>query len=304
MTGEDRGSSLARAIAIILLAIFLFDVMGAIIKHLGARYPAQQLSMLRNVFGFIPGLLILLSTQTWYQAGRPWVIRQWRLGLFRGVFVAGAQLCFYLSLIHLEFATASTIAFSGALFVTLLSIPVLGHKVGVWRWSAVLIGFLGIVLVMRPASETFNWYAILPAFAAFGYAVNNVTAQRFDKTIPTALINVYALVGSLVGAIVLVLLTDGYVHVTPVTDWLWLITMGTAGGLAVFCLVSAYRLTAPSNLAPFEYFSIPFTFLLGWLFFAEAPFERLIPGVFLIIGGGLIIVWRERRSRAEPTASA
>mgnify|MGYP001166431596 CR=1 FL=1 len=304
MTGEDRGSSLARAIAIILLAIFLFDVMGAIIKHLGARYPAQQLSMLRNVFGFIPGLLILLSTQTWHQAGRPWVIRQWRLGLFRGVFVAGAQFCFYLSLIHLEFATASTIAFSGALFVTLLSIPVLGHKVGVWRWSAVLIGFLGIVLVMRPASETFNWYAILPAFAAFGYAVNNVTAQRFDKTIPTALINVYALVGSLVGAIVLVLLTDGYVHVTPVTDWLWLITMGTAGGLAVFCMVSAYRLTAPSNLAPFEYFSIPFTFLLGWLFFAEAPFERLIPGVFLIIGGGLIIVWRERRSGVEPSASA
>ena len=60
MTGEDRGSSLARAIAIILLAIFLFDVMGAIIKHLGARYPAQQLSMLRNVFGFIPGLLLSL----------------------------------------------------------------------------------------------------------------------------------------------------------------------------------------------------------------------------------------------------
>ena len=74
MTGEDRGSSLARAIAIILLAIFLFDVMGAIIKHLGARYPAQQLSMLRNVFGFIPGLLILFSTRTWHQAGRPWVI--------------------------------------------------------------------------------------------------------------------------------------------------------------------------------------------------------------------------------------
>ncbi len=301
MTSYGGGSPLVRAIAIILLAILLFDVMGAIIKHLGVRYPAQQLSMLRNLFGFIPGLLVLFYTRTWHQAGRPLVIRQWRLALWRGTFVAGAQFCFYVSLIHLEFATASTIAFSGALFVTLLSIPVLGHKVGVWRWAAALIGFAGVILVMRPVSATFSWYAALPVCAAFGYAINSVTAQRFDKTVPTALINVYALVGSLSGAIVLVLLTDGYVQVAPLTDWLWLIAMGTAGGLAVFCLISAYRLTAPSNLAPFEYFSIPFTFVLGWIFFAEAPFERLIPGVFLIIGGGLIIVWRERRQSASMT---
>ncbi len=301
MTSYGGGSPLVRAIAIILLAILLFDVMGAIIKHLGVRYPAQQLSMLRNLFGFIPGLLVLFYTGTWHQAGRPLVIRQWRLALWRGTFVAGAQFCFYVSLIHLEFATASTIAFSGALFVTLLSIPVLGHKVGVWRWAAALIGFAGVILVMRPVSATFSWYAALPVCAAFGYAINSVTAQRFDKTVPTALINVYALVGSLSGAIVLVLLTDGYVQVAPLTDWLWLIAMGTAGGLAVFCLISAYRLTAPSNLAPFEYFSIPFTFVLGWIFFAEAPFERLIPGVFLIIGGGLIIVWRERRQSASMT---
>ncbi len=299
MNTPTQKSPLFNAIAIILLAIFLFDVMGAIIKHLGTRYPAQQLSMLRNVFGLIPSVLVLFYSSGWHEAGRPVWLVQWKLAIARGGFVAIAQFCFYLSLIHMEFATASTIAFSGALFVTLLSIPILGHRVGMWRWSAVGMGFVGIVLVMRPDTDGFNVYALLPACAALGYAASSVTAQLFDKSVPTALINLYALAGALTGAVMLVVFTGGYVEVATYQDWLWLLAMGVAGGSAVFCLVTAYRLTAPSNLAPFEYFSIPFAFLLGWMFFDEAPFHRLIPGVFLIIGGGLLIVWRERKVKTE-----
>ncbi len=299
MSTLTQKSPLFNAIAIILLAIFLFDVMGAIIKHLGTRYPAQQLSMLRNVFGLIPSVLVLFYSSSWREAGRPVRLVQWKLAIARGGFVAIAQFCFYLSLIHMEFATASTIAFSGALFVTLLSVPILGHRVGIWRWSAVGVGFVGIVLVMRPDTDSFNVYTLLPACAALGYAASSVTAQLFDKSVPTALINLYALAGALTGAVMLVVFTGGYVEVTTYQDWLWLLAMGVAGGSAVFCLVSAYRLTAPSNLAPFEYFSIPFAFLLGWMFFDEAPFHRLIPGVFLIIGGGLLIVWRERKAKIE-----
>ena len=266
MNTLTQKSPLFNAIAIILLAIFLFDVMGAIIKHLGARYPAQQLSMLRNVFGLIPSVLVLFYSRDWRESGRPVRLVQWKLAIARGGFVTIAQFCFYLSLIHLEFATASTIAFSGALFVTLLSIPILGHRVGIWRWSAVGTGFVGIVLVMRPDAGSFNVYALLPVCAALGYAASSVTAQLFDKSVSTALINLYALAGALTGAVVLVVFT-------------------------------AYRLTAPSNLAPFEYFSIPFAFFLGWMFFDESPFHRLIPGVFLIIGGGLLIVWRQRKAK-------
>ena len=85
--------------------------MGAIIKHLGARYPAQQLSMLRNVFGLIPSALVLFYSRDWRESGRPVRLVQWKLAIARGGFVTIAQFCFYLSLIHLEFATASTIAF-------------------------------------------------------------------------------------------------------------------------------------------------------------------------------------------------
>jgi drug/metabolite transporter (DMT)-like permease len=73
--------------------------------------------------------------------------------------------------------------------------------------------------------------------------------------------------------------------------------MGVAGGTAAFCLISAYRMAKPSSLSPFEYFGIPFSFFLGWIFFLETPFDRLIPGVFLIVGGGLVIIWRERSGK-------
>ena len=71
------------------------------------------------------------------------------------------------------------------------------------------------------------------------------------------------------------------------------------GGFAVLAMISAYRLARPASLSPFEYFGIPFAFVLGWIFFNEAPFERLFPGVFLIVGGGLLIAWRERRRQAQ-----
>lgn len=291
-------SPFARSVTVMLFAILLFSIMGAIIKHLGERYPAQQLSMFRNLFGLIPSVLVLFCSKNWHDAGKPIILRQWKLALARGGFVVLAQFCFYRALVHMEFATASTIAFSAPLFVTALSIPVLGLKVGLWRWLAVFIGFAGIVLVIRPAGDSFNWFAVLPLGAAFGYASISISARLFDETLPTALINLYSIFGALAGSTILVLVTEGFVGISSLRDWLWLIVLGFAGGIAVFCLISAYRQTEPSNLSPFEYFGIPFSFILGWIFFHEAPFERLFPGVLLIVGGGLLIIWREHSLRA------
>ena len=293
MTTRHSPVSFVAAAATVLLAIMLYDIMGAIIKHLSQHYPTQQLSMFRNLFGLIPTVLILFWSKSWTQSGKPIVIRQWKLALARGGLGAFAQVSFYLAVYHLEFATATTIVFAGPLFVTALSYPLLGHRVGLWRWMAVLIGFTGVMLVMRPAGQSFTWYAVLPLCAAFGYASISVTAQLFDKTVPTALINLYYTVGSLVGAIALVVTTGGYVQIGTLQDWIWIAAMGIGGGIAAFCLITAYRLAEPSSLSPFEYFGIPFSFVLGWIFFSETPFDRLIPGVFLIVGGGLFIIWRE-----------
>ncbi len=292
-------SPVLRGIALILIAIALFDVMAAIIKYMGASYPPQQLSMFRCFFGVFPAIGLLFLSRDWRRSGRPIKMRQWPLGLMRGFFVAIAQFCYYTSLANLEFALAATLTFAGPLFVTGLSIPVLKTKVGLWRWIAVVIGFTGLIMIMQPGTEVFTLYALLPLCAAFGYASSSVSVKLIDDGVPTPTINLYSSAGALLGAVIFVVATDAYRVVQSNEDWFWLFAMGLAGGLAVFTLVSAYRQTSPSNLAPFEYFGIPLSFVIGWLVFGEAPFDRLMPGVFLIVAGGIIIFWRERYHAAK-----
>ena len=197
----------------------------------------------------------------------------------------------------MELATATTLTFIGPVFITLLSIVLLKHKVGIWRWVAVMAGFLGVLLIMRPGSEIFTPFALLPICAAFGYSLAVVSVRLLDDAIPTATINLYALIGALVGSTIILLSTGNFVAIEKTGEWLWLIAMGTVGGFAVLCLITAYRLTRPGNLSPFEYIGIPFSFTLGWLFFDESPFDKLFPGVILIVAGGLLIAWRERKKK-------
>ncbi len=288
-----------RAVVYILLAILLFDLQGVIIKFLGERYPVQQLAAFRNVFGLIPSILVLLLSSEWHARGRQLKIRQWRLGLVRGLCIAGAQFCFYLSITKMELATASTLTYISPVLITMLSIPILKHQVGLWRWMAVFIGFVGVLMIMAPGSEVFTLYSLLPIGASLGYSLSTVCVRLFDEQIPTALINMYASIGALFGTLAIVAATTGYLQVESAQDWLLLIAMGFVGGFAVLALINAYRLTRPANLSPYEYFGIPFAFVLGWIFFDEAPFEKLIPGVFLIVMGGMLIAWRERRKRIE-----
>ena len=283
------------AICLSLLALTLFDAMGLVIKHLSASYSAAELSAWRNLFGIIPAVIALALSRQWHRAGRIIHMRQWKLALARGAIVTVAQLCFYLALGQMEFATASTITYANALFMTALAVPLLGEKVGWVRWCAVLIGFVGVILVMQPGSDTFTPVALLPLCAAAFYALVGVTARMVDDDVPSALVNLYSSCTSLVGATLIALAFGGFTPIQSGTDMAWIVAMGGFGGTAVLCLVISYRMTEQSNLAPFSYFGIPLAFVLGWLFFNEKPWDALFPGAILIVAGGLLIIWRERR---------
>ncbi len=287
--------SLTLAVLTIVTAIFLFDVQGAMIKHMGSQYPVEQIIFFRNCFGIFPSVIALLVMREWHNNGRQWRLSRWKFALSRGLALVGAQLCFYFAIINMQLATATTLAFAGPLFLTTLSVPMLGHKVGIWRTLAVLLGFAGVVLVLQPGSDAFTPIAILPICAAFFYAIASLTSRFFNEDTPTPLINIYASVGSIIGAILLVLFAGKWAPMTTLADWGWFIAMGSTGGMAVLCLITAYRMADPSSLSPFEYFGIPFSFVLGWVFFDEAPFGSLFPGVLLIIGGGLLVFMRERQ---------
>ncbi|MDA9274707.1 DMT family transporter [bacterium] len=282
------------AIILSLVALTLFDAMGLIIKHLSDSYSAAELSAWRNLFGLIPSIIALWSSKTWRDGGKRLKIRQWKLGLLRGAVVTFAQLCFYMSLGLMAFATASTITYASALFTTALAVPLLGERVGWIRWCAVLIGFAGVIMVVQPGGDSFSIYALLPLAASAFYALVSVTARLFDDDVPSPLVNLYSSFTAAIGAFLIAYFWTGFTPIASASDLGWIIAMGGFGGTAVLFLIVSYRMTEQSNLAPFSYFGIPLAFVLGWLFFDEAPWSTLFPGALLIAAGGLLIVWRER----------
>lgn len=283
------------AIALSLAALSLYASMGLVIKFLSPNYSPAELSAYRNFVGLIPSLLALLTSPGWHRSGRSLRLRQWKLAAFRGLCVTFAQFMFYLSLAHIAFATATTISYATSLFMTALAIPLLGERVGAIRWTAVLIGFLGVLWIMKPGADGFTVFSVTALAAAFGYALTGVLSRKFDVEAPSALINLHTSTAGMISSTALVFAFGGFTPVSSMADVGWILAMGGFGGTATLLLTISYRMTEQSNLAPFQYFGIPIAFFLGWTFFREAPFEDLFPGALLIILGGMIVIWRERR---------
>jgi len=293
------------SVAILLAGIVMLDCMGAIAKHLVERYPAQQISLTRNIFGLLPTFSILL----WEARGRINLgsirLRQWQLGFARGLMVAVAQLALYGSYLYLELATVAVIFYCQPLFIAMLAVPWLGERVGIWRWAAVLSGFVGVVLVIGPGTDMFSWSGILPAVAAFFYANSLVLMRRFDKSASNAAINLYAQAGAIAGSLILLLTTSDAVmpdgSATEIFIDLGLaLLLGGFGGFGVYFLTLAYRRTQASLLAPFEYFGVLSALVIGWIVFSEWPVQRIFPGVVFIIGAGVVIILRQRRASRRP----
>ncbi len=290
---------LYRAIAIILFGILAFDLMGVVVRLLSDEFSIYQISTMRNLFGTIPAVVFVLISRSARDVFSIMTPRLFLLTVFRALSVNMAQICYYTALSYIAFATATTLAFAGPLFITALSVPVLGHKVGFWRWSAVIIGFLGVMLIMRPGGDAFTIYAILPVVAAMGYALSSITVRLFPEEISSSAIQFVTQIVTTIFSVILLYALSTPLPITTGHDWLMFLSVGVCGGVGVLCLVSSYRLAEPGQLAPFEYFGIPISFVLGYLAFSEAPFGQLIPGVFIIIGAGLIIVWRERKHQTS-----
>ena len=290
---NNSNTQVLRAIFILILAVLSFDVMAICVRLLQPAYSAAELSAYRNVLGVIPSLIVM-SYMGQLQFKRSALrLPQWRLALLRGCFIAVAQLSFYGALGLMELATVSALAQTNGLFVVLLSIAVLGEKVGKWRWGALMLGFAGAMLILKPGSDAFSVQALLPIVAALFYGLSMVTIQLFDKESPNALIYLYASTASALASILFVFFFEGFSPLPDLRDAAAIFVMSMAGGCGVLLMMLAYRSAPPSALAPFQYFSILSAFFFGWAIFGELPIEDLFPGTLFIIGAGAIIIWRE-----------
>ena len=290
---NTSNTQVLRAIFILILAVLSFDVMAICVRLLQPAYSAAELSAYRNVLGVIPSLIVM-SYMGQLQFKRSALrLPQWRLALLRGCFIAVAQLSFYGALGLMELATVSALAQTNGLFVVLISIAVLDEKVGKWRWGALMLGFAGAMLILKPGSDAFSVQALLPIVAALFYGLSMVTIQLFDKESPNALIYLYASTASALASILFVFFFEGFSPLPDLRDAAVIFVMSMAGGCGVLLMMLAYRSAPPSALAPFQYFSILSAFFFGWAIFGELPIEDLFPGTLFIIGAGAIIIWRE-----------
>ena len=267
--------------------------MGIAIKYLRNDYPAAQLSVFRNLFGMLPCFIALYFSQDWHNQGRKVAIKQWKLGLFRGVFVSVAQLCLYTSYLYIPFALVATMEYTGPMMVTLLAIPLLGEKFGWYKSLAVISGFIGILFIMEPWSEDFNIIILLPILAALGYSLARITALNFTMDTPTALINIYGQIGTMVCSLLLVLIFNMWENFKNIYDIFILLLMGIAGGTGTLLLIYGSRRAELSKIMPFDYIEIFFALILGWIFFREWPVDKLFPGALFIVIGGIIIYLRQ-----------
>ena len=274
-----------------------------VIKFLGNEYTVIQLAVFRNIAGVIPLFILILFTKEYISVFRNLNNKFIVLSFFRGLAFLSMNIFIFISVINLEFATAMVLTFSSPFFIVILSIIFLNDKVGIYRWSAIFIGFFGVVLIVQPGSDIFSFYSIFPILTAIAWALSVIILKFIPDGHSTAKIQLYTLIFNVIGGVALFLLTTGHAEIKSTQDFFLMTLTGILGGTAAILFIYSYRLISASKMASFEYFGIPSSFVLGWLFFNEAPWEQLFPGVFVIVFAGMIIIWRDKVKQKQTKVS-
>lgn len=283
----------SQALIALLIGLLLLSGLNISAKYLGEVYPSQQVAMMRNLFGLIPAILILQWRNPVKLSVNTLIFPKWYLAALRGLLITFAQFLFFWALTEMPLASARSLSYIGPVFTTLLTAIVLQEKVGIWRWSAVLLGFAGVLMVLDPFQSSLNTHHYLPLVSSILVAFALILMRQFDKSTSHAAINLVTTLTALVGSILLVLFTSEFDWPNTSFHWFIAVMSGLLGGAGVFCLSWAYRHANPAKLAPFQYSGLIYALFFGWLLFDELPLDTIFPGIILISAAGIIIAWRE-----------
>jgi drug/metabolite transporter (DMT)-like permease len=271
--------------------------MDAIVKWVSVRHPIGQIVFFRNLIAFIPILLMLPA------AGGLAVLKTRRPAahVVRSLLGLGTMVSFFCAYALMPLAEAVAISQAGPIFLTALSVPLLGEKVGIRRWSAVVVGFAGVLIMMRPGIGVFDPVALFAVAGAAFYAVSMIAIRRLSATEPPLTIVFYfTLCATTAGALSL-----PFQWVTPApADLALLVAIGLIGGVAQYCMTQAFRLAPVAIIAPYEYGALVFAMLLGYVIWNDVPDAFLLIGAAIVVGSGLYILHRETVLARRRAASA
>ncbi|HIF10702.1 MAG TPA: DMT family transporter [Sneathiellales bacterium] len=295
---SDRQHSLRGILFMCAATIILFPLMNAAVKYLGGEgYPIVQIVFFRSLIHFLWMVALFLPTQGW----RIFVTNRPALQLGRSVLQLIALTTYVIGVRHIPLSTAAGVGFTAPLLVVVLSVPLLGEKVGPRRWAAVFVGFIGALVIIRPGTEVFQPANFFILAAAFSYALYQILTRRVSEHDDYRVTGVYTIFASLAISTILV----GFDWKTPDSglDWLILLTLGIVGGGGHFFMIRAYQYGEASVLGPLDYGQLLGATLLGYLIFAEFPDLWTWVGAGIIIASGLYIARRESIKRHEAIKS-
>jgi S-adenosylmethionine uptake transporter len=303
----------AAGIVFILAGILAISVNDMLIKQLSGGYPLHEVVFARSAIGILFSLALV-------QVEGGWSIlrtRQPVLHSVRGLMVVIANMTYFLALAVLPLADATALFFAAPLFITVLSIPVLGEQVGPLRMGAVVVGFAGVVIMQRPWQgsgelEVSRLVLLLPVLAALAYAIMQLMTRKLGATTKASALAVY-----IQGMFLVVSLGfwavagdgqfaegNGNASVQFLLrawiwprdgDWIYLLGLGLNAAIIGYCLSQAYRIADAATVAPFEYVGLPMAVFWGWAIWGDLPEWEVWLGMALIMGAGLFVFLREQQ---------
>lgn len=280
-----------RGIAFILLAVFCFALLDAAAKYLSHIVPALETAWCRYSVNFILAVVFLRPWRHWpdYVTKRPW------LQVWRAMCLLGTTLFSFVAVRYLPLAITSSVQFAGPLLATALAGPMLGEWPGPRRWAAVTVGFIGVLIVIRPDSAAFNPATLLSVGSALCFAFYSLATRRLSATDSPSGMAIYA---AGLSTIVLAPTLPAVAILPP--SWVVaaaLVATGVFGGLGHWLLIMAHRDAPPTVLAPFNYTQLIWAIALGYFLFDNVPDRSTLIGAALIVASGLYALYRERIRR-------
>jgi len=291
----DKQSDNVKGALILMLAAFGFSLMVAMIKVAGERLPVTQILFIRQLGMTVMLAPVLMKTF-------PGSLKSGQIHLqFARIFLALIAMVFgFSAIIHMPLADATAIAFAKSFFVTIFAVLFLKETVGVYRWSAVVIGFIGVLVMVRPGTAGFSMYGLMAISAAASAGLVMVIIRLLSRTDPPSTILAYQAIG--VGIIMAVPAVIQWVPPTP-TEWALLAAIGFVSYFAQKANIYAFSYGEASLLASLDYVRLVYATLFGWLLFSELPAMSTWIGAGIVILASIYTVHRETK-RKQKIASA
>jgi len=300
-------SSNVKGVGFLLLAMLIISIQSIAVKWMGGDYSALEIVAVRSLVA-LPCTLLFYRYEG--QRGLP-ATRQPKLEYLRGVFLFLSYTTFMMGLAALPLADIEAIRFSGPLMITLLSVLMLDEKVRLRRWLALVVGFIGVLLIVKPGSATFDLGSIFILISVLFYALTVILTRRLQSDDSSATMAYYSSLVYLVAALVLAPLPaivgeTSNAHpsiaflirawsIPALIDWVIMAGLGLIWAGWMYFMSRAYSVAQASVIAPFEYVSLPINIIWGFLIWHEIPTLMTLAGAFLTLFSGLYVLYRERK---------